>query len=89
MNHAVRGLVSGHVQGVGFRNYVKQQAVTFGLNGHAMNLPDGRVDVLLIGPRDQVVEAQKAVAEGPRYSRVDNISWQTAEEPVAGSFRVG
>ena len=51
MNHAVQGFVSGQVRGVGFRNYVKQQAVTLGLSGHAMNLPDGRVDVFLAGPR--------------------------------------
>lgn len=89
MKHAVRGFVSGHVQGVGFRNYVKQQAVTLGLHGHAMNLPDGRVDVLLVGPRDQVIDAQKSVAEGPRYSRVDNISWQAVEETATESFLVG
>ena len=90
MNHAVQGFVSGQVQGVGFRNYVKQQAVTLGLSGHAMNLPDGRVDVFLAGPRDRVVDGQKAVAEGPKYSRVDNVSWQTVEETTTTeSFLVG
>lgn len=89
MNYAVRGFVSGFVQGVGFRNHVKQQASVFQLGGHAMNLSDGRVEVLLVGLRDHVVDAQKAVAEGPRYARVDNVSWEVVEEPIPGSFKVG
>ncbi len=89
MNYAVRGFVSGYVQGVGFRNHVKQQASVFQLGGHAMNLSDGRVEILLVGLRDHVLEAQKTVAQGPRYARVDNVSWEVVKEPIPGTFRVG
>jgi acylphosphatase len=58
-------VVSGHVQGVGFRYFVRGVALDGGLTGSARNLPDGRVEVVLEGPEPAV---RSAVAElgGPR-----------------------
>ena len=50
----VVALVSGEVQGVGFRWFVRRQATARGLTGSATNLPDGRVEVVLQGPADDV-----------------------------------
>jgi acylphosphatase len=50
----VVALVSGHVQGVGYRWFVWQTATARGLCGSATNLPDGRVEVVLEGPADDV-----------------------------------
>jgi acylphosphatase len=47
-------VVSGHVQGVGYRWFVREQARAAGLAGSARNLPDGRVEVVLEGPEDDV-----------------------------------
>jgi acylphosphatase len=49
-------LVSGRVQGVGFRYWVRREAESLGLTGWATNLPDGRVEVVVEGPR-QACEA--------------------------------
>jgi acylphosphatase len=57
-------LVSGHVQGVGFRWSVRQAATARGLAGSATNLPDGRVEVVLEGPPDDV-RAVLAQVTGP------------------------
>jgi acylphosphatase len=57
-------LVSGHVQGVGFRYFVRSRAEALGLAGSARNLPDGRVEVVLEGPEDAVA-AVLAQLEGP------------------------
>ncbi|MFD0691238.1 acylphosphatase [Actinomadura fibrosa] len=43
--------VRGHVQGVGFRWWVRSRALELGLTGSAANLPDGRVEVVAEGPR--------------------------------------
>ena len=43
-------LVSGRVQGVGFRWWTVRQAVALGLTGRATNLDDGRVEVIAEGP---------------------------------------
>jgi acylphosphatase len=58
-------LVSGRVQGVGYRWFVRGLAREAGLTGHARNLPDGRVEVALEGADDAVADALAAL-DGPR-----------------------
>jgi acylphosphatase len=61
----VVALVEGHVQGVGYRWFVRERATARGLAGSATNLPDGRVEVVLEGPADDV-GAVLAELSGPR-----------------------
>jgi acylphosphatase len=67
MSGAVRvvALVEGHVQGVGYRWFVRGAATARGLAGSATNLADGRVEVVLEGPADDV-RAVLAELSGPR-----------------------
>ena len=58
-------VVSGHVQGVGYRYYVQGLAWAAGLSGSARNLPDGRVEVVVEGPEDDV-DRLIAQLDGPR-----------------------
>jgi acylphosphatase len=60
----VVALVDGQVQGVGYRWFVRQVATARGLAGSATNLPDGRVEVALEGPADDV-RAVLAELSGP------------------------
>ena len=75
MSTRVVAVVSGHVQGVGYRWFVRQAAQAAGLSGSATNLPDGRVEVVLEGPDDAVASVVGAL-DGPRapgsVSRVDS-----------------
>ena len=75
-------VVSGHVQGVGYRWFVRELAQAAGLQGSARNLPDGRVEVVVEGPEDDV-RALLTALDGPRApgspTRVDSRS-----EPVQG-----
>ena len=50
MTRRVTALVSGSVQGVGYRWFVRGRADAAGLAGSATNLPDGRVEAVLEGP---------------------------------------
>jgi acylphosphatase len=76
-------LVSGSVQGVGYRWYVRGRAAAAGLAGSAANLPDGRDEVVLEGP-DAAVAAVLADLQGPEapgaVTAVD-----VRDEPVRGS----
>jgi acylphosphatase len=76
-------VVSGHVQGVGYRYFVRTRAKAAGLTGSARNLPDGRVEVVLEGP-EAAVTAVVAELDGPRapgtVTRID-----TRSEPEQGS----
>jgi len=60
----VVALVDGHVQGVGYRWFVRQTATARGLAGSATNIADGRVEVVLEGPADDV-RAVVAELSGP------------------------
>lgn len=82
-------LVSGRVQGVGFRYWVRQEAESLGLTGSASNLADGRVEVIADGPRE-VCEALLADLQsaGTPGSVADvSVSWSDARQRSPG-FRV-
>jgi acylphosphatase len=66
-----RFLVSGHVQGVGFRWFVARHARALGLSGYARNLPDGRVEVVAEGADQQAFEQlEERLRQGPANARV-------------------
>jgi acylphosphatase len=75
MTRRVVAVVSGYVQGVGYRYFVRELASAAGLAGSARNLPDGRVEVVAEGPEDAVA-ALLAALDGPRapgsVTRVDH-----------------
>lgn len=66
-------LVSGRVQGVGFRHFVHRAASVEGLHGWVGNRPDGRVEIHAEGERDALERFERHVRQGPPASRVDDI----------------
>ncbi len=74
--------VSGRVQGVGFRAFVQQSAVLFGLSGWVRNLPDDQVETVAEGPREVVERFVEAVKTGPRAARVEvaRVDWEAPQE---------
>jgi acylphosphatase len=77
-----RALVSGRVQGVFFRDSSRQQAARRGVAGRARNLPDGRVEVVLEGPPEEVAAVLAWLRQGPAYARVETV--EVTDEPVQG-----
>ena len=78
----VVALVSGQVQGVGYRWFVRSLAHEAGLTGSAENLADGRVEAVLEGPADAVRHVLTALG-GPRApGTVERV--ETRDEPVQG-----
>ena len=68
---ARRFIVRGRVQGVGFRWFVEREAHILGISGWVRNNPDGSVEILAMGSRDQLVMLRSRLREGPRAARVD------------------
>ncbi|HKC15019.1 MAG TPA: acylphosphatase [Patescibacteria group bacterium] len=73
--------ISGFVQGVGFRQFVKREARKLELTGYAKNLPDGRVEVLVQSSANSDQEAKENIEKlikysqkGPFLSKVENIT---------------
>ena len=80
---ARRFLVSGRVQGVGFRWFVAHLAPDLGLRGRVRNLPDGRVEVLAAGPDPALRELEAALIAGPPAARVDGVEVLHVEDEAA------
>ena len=70
---SVHAIVSGRVQGVGFRFFVLREARGLGLSGSVRNLPDGRVEVCAAGPPQNLKRLEDLLRQGPWLSRVDQV----------------
>jgi acylphosphatase len=82
----VKALVSGRVQGVGFRAFTNAQANRIGgLTGYVRNLKDGRVEAVIEGPDAKVEELIKAIRTGPSGARVEGVELE--EQKPTGEFK--
>jgi acylphosphatase len=79
---SVKGHVRGHVQGVGFRYFVRSVAHRHGLSGYALNLADGRVEFLLQGETDHIEKVIEQIRRGPPHARVDEVSLVPPKDKV-------
>jgi acylphosphatase len=76
---AVRVVVSGRVQGVGFRAWVVRQATELGIAGSVWNRPDGGVEAEAVGSGAVLERFVAALRQGPRMARVEQVSEQWFE----------
>ena len=79
-------LYSGRVQGIGFRYTAKTVAAGFDLTGIIRNLPDGRVELIAEGHRDELEAFRAAIlAAGlAGFIRDEQVSWIAAENKFRG-----
>jgi len=75
---ARRFLISGRVQGVGFRFYIEARASAEGVHGWVRNLADGRVEALLEGDQTSVERVEAALWRGPAGAVVDDVASEAA-----------
>lgn len=83
---AVEIFVSGMVQGVGYRFFTQRAAEELQLSGWVRNLPDGRVQAEVEGPRPRVEELLARLRVGPRLSSVTDVAvtWKAASGAARG-----
>lgn len=77
---AKKFVISGRVQGVGFRFFAEYWADRLGVAGYVKNLWDGSVEVYAIGDSPSLEEFKLRLAEGPRSAHVTGVS--ESDEPV-------
>ena len=85
----IRALVSGRVQGVFFRESTRRQALKLGIDGHAINLADGRVEVLACGPEPQMDQLVEWLQVGPEYASVSDVEIEKLETQTVSGFTTG
>jgi acylphosphatase len=78
----VTAWLTGRVQGVGMRWWVRARALELGLSGHAANLADGRVEVVVEGPAPactRLLELLEPTAEPSRPGHVSGLTHRQSE----------
>jgi acylphosphatase len=83
---AFRALLTGYVQGVGFRYYAIRTAESIGnITGYVRNLPDGRVEVVAEGPEEALTEFLNWLHRGPSSAVVERVDVEWL--PYTGRFK--
>ncbi len=74
--------VSGNVQGVWYRQFVKKNSIKLGITGWVRNLPDNRVEAVFQGNKEVIAQMIKLCQEGPPLAEVKKVlvDWEEAEE---------
>jgi acylphosphatase len=83
-----RVVVSGEVQGVGFRANARAEARRLGLGGFARNLPDGTVEVEIEGADAAVAAMIRWLRRGPRWATVDSVTVAEVEPLASVGFDI-
>ena len=83
---AVRLIISGRVQGVGFRAFVERQAHRRGVRGWVCNRRDGTVETLLIGDARALAEMEAACNRGPAMAAVTGLERFDAADDGSDGF---
>jgi acylphosphatase len=78
--------VRGMVQGVGFRYFVIDKALSLGLRGYTRNVSDGSVEVLAQGPRPALEKLLALLRRGPAAADVSEVEvdWRAPTTHVSG-----
>ena len=85
---AIHCLISGRVQGVGFRMSTSQQSKLLGIKGWVRNLDDDRVEVYACGEQYSLDQLHKWLTHGPSIARVINVECLSAEYLEFSDFSI-
>ena len=89
MQQCIKAWIYVKVQGVGYRMFCKRRARELSLDGYALNLADGRVEVLICGEAEAVDRMIESLNEGPAFAQVLGVDVETSSEKAASGFMTG
>lgn len=85
---AVHVLISGRVQGVGYRAWTRGMAASLGVSGWVRNCRNGDVEAVFSGSRRAVEKMLEACRNGPNWARVTEVRIVSSAEPVTGPLTI-
>jgi len=89
MSKAVRVVIRGRVQGVGYRAWVEHHAIGLGLRGWVRNRRDGSVEAVFEGEGSIVANMVASCRQGPASARVDHVAEEAASADTLALRRAG
>ncbi len=81
----VRFVISGDVQGIYYRAFIRDKALELGLNGFVHNLPNKKVEVIVEGHEAKIQRLYELCKQGPRGAIISEI--KTTPLPFNGEFK--
>lgn len=77
-----RLFISGYVHGVGYRQFMKRSAEHHSVVGWVKNLPDGRVEAVMQGSKENIQQVINSCRKGPFLAEVENVEvvWEETKE---------
>lgn len=88
MKKSIRLYVTGTVQGVFYRAFVKENAERYNVKGFCRNLEDGRVEIFLEGNADEVNKMIGLCKEGPKHSKISKVEEKEEHYQDFKTFKV-
>ena len=89
MSAARKFTIKGRVQGVFFRESTRRVAESLNITGHAINLPNGDVEVLACGEPAALDQLAAYLQEGPTMAKVSRVSAENVEFEQREGFVTG
>ena len=83
-----RYVVTGRVQGIGFRDFVRRTARTHGVRGWVRNREDGCVEAVATAEAEALGRFETALREGSRLSRIESIDTSDLDETPFPEFEI-
>ena len=88
MKKSVRLYITGTVQGVFFRVFVKENAEKYNIKGFVRNLEDGRIEVFLEGDADDVNKMVEICEQGPKHSQIKKVELKPERFQEFRNFKI-
>ena len=85
---ALRFIVRGRVQGVGYRSFAEKAASVTGVSGWVRNRDDGTVEAVACGTKEQLDAFAGYLHQGPRWGEVRSVEVSECEPPAGWGFSV-
>jgi acylphosphatase len=85
---AYRYVVSGRVQGVGYRYFVLREAGALAVSGYARNQVDGSVEVVAEGSEGALADFEARLREGPAFAEVADVTREAIAARGSGGFHI-
>lgn len=88
MKKSVRLYISGNVQGVFFRSFIKENAERYNVKGFVRNLEDSRIEVFIEGNADDVNKMMDLCKKGPKHAQIRKIEEKPEKFQDFKTFKV-
>ena len=88
MKKSIRLYISGIVQGISFRSFIKENAERFNVKGFCRNLEDGRVEVFFEGNNTEVDKMIEICKQGPKHAKISNVEVKEERYQDFKNFKV-